>query len=59
LDATSGDFARWWAKKRPRETSDERLYGVGAGGKAKIGRPVSATAQRRAVEDVGKIVEVI
>lgn len=59
LDATSGDFACRRAKKRPRETPDERFHGVGAGGKAKIGRPVSAIAQRRAVEDAGKIVEVI
>lgn len=59
LDTTSGDFARQRTKKRSREASHERFYGVGAGSKAKTRRPVSAIAQRRVVEDAGKIVEVI
>lgn len=59
MDATSGDFARRRTKKRSREASHERFYGVGAGSKAKTCRPVSAIAQRWIVEDAGKIVEVI
>lgn len=59
LDAASGDLARQRTTKRSRKASYERFHGVGAGGEAKTGRPVSTIAQRRAVEDAGKAVEVI
>ena len=42
----------------PRQTADERIYGLGSGCPEEIGRSVPEPSQRRTQQDSGKTLEV-